>query len=239
MQKVSIVIPIYNEEKRLSNSLNIIKNFTKIKSKNSFEFIFVNDGSSDKTDKILKKFLELNSNKIRIRYISYSTNKGKGFAVKTGVLASKNPWILTCDADFSVLPDQLNTWFKHNLIKKSDTAYYGSRIHKDSKIKALFLRKFIGNILNIILTLLFKIKLSDTQCGFKVFNSKYAKKVFKKLNCYGYAYDVEITLLLKKFKIDIKELPLKWVHRSGSKVSLIKDSVKIFYDLIILKIKSK
>jgi dolichyl-phosphate beta-glucosyltransferase len=228
---------MFNEEKRLNYSLNVIKRFTKKKSKKNLEIIFVNDGSTDNTDQILKKFIKQNFKQINIKYLSYNHNKGKGFAVKTGVLASKNTWILTCDTDMSVLPSQLDLWIKNNLIKKNDKAYYGSRVHKDSIIKALFLRKLFGNILNVLLTILFKIELSDTQCGFKIFNSKYAKKIFKKLKCFGYAYDIEITLLLKKNKIQVVELPLKWEHRSGSKVNLLKDSIKIFYDLLILKLR--
>lgn len=239
MYKVSIVIPIFNEEKRLNSSLNIIKKFTKKKSKKNLEIIFVNDGSTDNTDQILRKFIKQNFRKINIKYLSYNINRGKGFAVRTGVLASKNSWILTCDTDMSVLPNQIDLWIENNLIKENNKAYYGSRVHKDSKIKALFLRKLFGIMLNLLLTILFNIKLSDTQCGFKIFNSKYAKRIFKKLKFYGYAYDIEITLLLQKNKIGIVELPLKWVHRSGSKVNLFKDSLKIFYDLIVLKINEK
>ena len=239
MNKLSIIIPIFNEEIRLKSSFNIIKKFLQKKSKKDVELVFVNDGSTDKTDQILKKFIKQNTKKIKINYINYKLNKGKGFAVKRGVLASKNSWILICDADMSVLPSQFDIWFKKGLIKESTIAYYGSRIHKESKVKALFLRKLFGNILSLLLTLLFRIRLSDTQCGFKVFNSRYIKKIFRELKCDGYAYDVEITLLLKKRKIKIKELPLKWEHKSGSKVSLIKDSIKIFYDLIILKINEK
>ena len=88
--KLSIIIPMFNEEQRLNSSLNIIKNFTKKKLKNNIEIIFVNDGSTDKTDQILKKFINQNSKKINIKYLSYKKNQGKGFAVKTGVLSSKN-----------------------------------------------------------------------------------------------------------------------------------------------------
>ena len=237
MYKLSIIIPIFNEEQRLGSSFQIIKKFFQKKLSKDIEVVFVNDGSTDKTDQILKKFIKQNSKKIKLNYINYKLNKGKGFAVKKGVLASKNSWILVCDADMSVLPGQFDIWYKKGLIKENNIAYYGSRIHKNSKVKALFLRKLFGGVLSLLLSLLFHIKLSDTQCGFKVFNSKYIKKIFREIKCNGYAYDVEITLLLKKRKIKIIELPLKWKHKSGSKVSLIKDSIKIFCDLIILRLK--
>ena len=237
MYKLSIIIPLFNEQHRLSYNLTILEKFLKKKSKKDIEIIFVNDGSYDSTNKIIKNFIHKNKKNCKFRYISYKNNIGKGFAVKKGILASKNYWILVCDADMSVSPKQFDIWFKNNLIQKKDEAYFGSRVHKQSNIKALFVRKIIGFLFNILLSLLFNIKSSDTQCGFKVFNSHYIKKIFRKLKCNGYAYDVEIALLLKKHHIKIIELPLKWRHQKGSKVNLIKDSIKIFFDLIILKVR--
>ena len=237
MYKLSIIIPLFNEQHRLSYNLTILEKFLKKKSKKDIEIIFVNDGSYDSTNEIIKNFIHKNKKNCKFRYISYKNNIGKGFAVKKGILASKNYWILVCDADMSVSPKQFDIWFKNNLIQKKDEAYFGSRVHKQSNIKALFVRKIIGFLFNILLSLLFNIKSSDTQCGFKVFNSHYIKKIFRKLKCNGYAYDVEISLLLKKHHIKIIELPLKWKHQTGSKVNLIKDSIKIFFDLIILKVR--
>ena len=237
MYKLSIIIPLFNEQHRLLDNLTILKKFFKKKSKKDIEIIFVNDGSYDSTNEIIKNFIHKNKKIYKFRYISYKNNIGKGFAVKKGILASKNYWILVCDADMSVSPKQFDVWFKNNLIQKKDEAYFGSRVHKQSNVKALFVRKIIGFLFNILLSLLFNIKSSDTQCGFKVFNSHYIKKIFRKLKCNGYAYDVEIALLLKKHHIKIIELPLKWKHQKGSKVNLIKDSIKIFFDLIILKVR--
>ena len=237
MYKLSIIIPLFNEQHRLSYNLTILEKFLKKKSKKDIEIIFVNDGSNDSTNEIIKNFIHKNKKNCKFRYISYKNNIGKGFAVKKGILASKNYWILVCDADMSVSPKQFDIWFKNNLIQKKDEAYFGSRVHGQSNVKALFVRKIIGFLFNILLSLLFNIKSSDTQCGFKVFNSHYIKKIFRKLKCNGYAYDVEIALLLKKHHIKIIELPLKWKHQKGSKVNLIKDSIKIFFDLIILKVR--
>ena len=89
--------------------------------------------------------------------------------------------------------------------------------------------------LNFILFNYFNLKISDTQCGFKVFHSSYVKKIFKKIRCYDYAFDVETMILLRKNNIKIIELPIVWTHRLGSKVNLITDSIKFFIDLISLK----
>ena len=93
----------------------------------------------------------------------------------------------------------------------------------------------MGGILKLILFNFFNLKISDTQCGFKVFHSSYIKKIFYKIKCYGYAFDVETVLLLNNNNIKIVELPILWIHRPGSKVNLIKDSVRFFLDLLNLK----
>ena len=135
----------------------------------------------------------------------------------------------------SVLPKQYLTWVKKNLINDINSAYIGSRRHKKSKIHSKFIRRRIGDILNSILFIFFNLKILDTQCGFKVFHSSYIKKIFNKIKCYGYSFDVEIMLLLIKNNIRIVELPISWIHRPGSKVGLIKDSIKFFLDLFFLK----
>ena len=82
---------------------------------------------------------------------------------------------------------------------------------------------------------MFNVNIKDTQCGFKVFHSSYIKKIFNKIKCYDYAFDVETMLLLNNKNIKIIELPVAWTHRSGSKVHLVRDSTKFFLDLLILK----
>ena len=160
---------------------------------------------------------------------------GKGYAIKRGILVSKSKWILTCDLDMSVLPEQYLTWKRKKLIKNTNCAYIASRTHKNSKIKSKFVRRRLGGILKLILFNFFNLKISDTQCGFKVFHSSYIKKIFYKIKCYGYAFDVETILLLNNNNIKIVELPILWIHRPGSKVNLIKDSVRFFLDLLNLK----
>ena len=86
-------------------------------------------------------------------------------------------------------------------------------------------------------TSLFKIKLTDTQCGFKVFNKNYSKKIFKQIKSYRFAFDVELTIILNKSGINIVELPLEWVHKSGSKLSIFKDIPRMILDIILIKIR--
>jgi len=238
MLNLSIVFPVYNEEKRLKKTLPLLKKFLKENKKKNVEIIFISDGSHDLTNNIIHKFIFTNSTKFKIRFIKYKNNIGKGYAIKTGVLNSKNEWILICDIDFSVHPKQFLVWKKNGLINQNYTSYFGSREHKSSRIKASKFRVFLGFFFKKIIKLLFNLNLSDTQCGFKVFNKSYSKKIFGKLKSYRFAFDIELILLLKKHNVSIKELPLNWSHKSGSKMSLIRDIPLMLFDLITIKFRN-
>tara|TARA_A100000164_G_C21916215_1_gene778374 strand:+ start:88 stop:813 length:726 start_codon:yes stop_codon:yes gene_type:complete len=239
MLDVSIVIPLYNEERRLKKNLPTIDIFLKKNQKKKVELIFVSDGSSDNTNKIIKDYINENSKKLKINFIKYKKNIGKGFAVKSGVLAAKNKWILICDADLSVHPNQFISWKKNNFLVPKNNAFFGSREHKKSKIKASKMRVILGYFFKKLIRFIFSINLKDTQCGFKVFNKHYSKKVFKDIKSYRFAFDVELTLLLKKNNVKIIELPLKWTHKEGSKLNLFRDMPLMLLDLIIIKFKEK
>ena len=168
-----------------------------------------------------------------------SLNIRKGFAVKSGVLAAKNKWILICDADLSVHPNQFITWKENNFLISKNYAFFGSRDHEKSIIYASRLRVILGYFFKKIIRFFFAIDLKDTQCGFKVFNRFYSKKIFRNIKSYRFAFDVELTLLLKKNGIKIIELPLRWTHKEGSKLSLLRDMPLMLLDLIIIKFKQK
>ena len=235
MDNLSLIIPLYNEANRLNESLKIIKRFLS-KKKNS-ELIFVNDGSTDQSDKIIKNFISRFKKKKLIKYVCYKKNIGKGFAIKKGVLKSKKKWILICDLDMSVKPDQVDIWGKKKFISKNKVAYFASRKHFSSEIKTSFVRRLLGFFFNIVIYLLFDIKIKDTQCGFKLFNKNYAKSVFKKINSYRFSFDVELVLLLNEKKIEIKELPTTWVHKNGSKLNIFYDMPLMFFDILKIKLK--
>ena len=239
MLNVSIIIPLYNEEKRIKKNLPALDIFLKKNKNKKVELIFVSDGSLDNTNIIIEKYINENSKKFRLNFIKYKKNIGKGFAVKSGVLAAKNKWILICDADLSVHPNQFINWKKNNFLTPKNYAFFGSRDHEKSKIKASKMRVILGFFFKKIIRIFFSINLKDTQCGFKVFNKFYSKKIFKNIESYRFAFDVELTLLLKKNNIKIIELPLKWSHKEGSKLSLLKDMPLMLLDLIIIKCKQK
>ena len=194
MNYTSIIIPLYNEDIRIDYCFDIIIKLLKKKEKIFKEIIFVNDGSTDKSkDKVLKFIKRVRKKNFitKLKLISYLKNQGKGYALKRGILSSKSDWILTCDLDMSILPEQYLIWNKKKLIKNTKYAYIASRNHKKSKVKSKFLRRRLGNIFRIILFILFNIRILDTQCGFKVYHKNYAKYLFKKMKITRYAHDVD------------------------------------------------
>ena len=232
---ISFVFPIYNEEKRLKF---LFKNITQYEKKNNGnEFIFVNDGSNDKSLEYILDFIK--NKKKKYKLVSYKKNMGKGYALKMGVKEAKKDWLLTLDADLSVKLTQINNWLKIYKLKYNNV-YFGSRNHPKSILEAKLYRKVIGIILNTLLKIVFKKKeyqIKDTQCGFKLYPKKIAKKIFKNIFTLNFAHDIEILIKLSKQKINVIELPVEWKHYSESKVNIITDSFKIVFS--IFKIKNK
>ncbi len=218
--KLSIIIPAYNEENRIANSLDKILKYVK---KYNHEIIVINDGSTDKTLNVLKKF----KNKIKI--ISYSKNKGKGYAVKKGMLAATGDLLFMCDADLSMPISELNKFLKH----KEDIVI-GSRAIEGADVKTSILKKFAGRIGNFFISVFTVSEIKDTQCGFKLFKAK-CKKLFEKQTIDRWGFDFEILFLAKKYGFSIKEIPIRWQNVKGSKVKLI-DYPRTLLDLIKIKI---
>ena len=237
MTNFTLIIPLYNEEANIQLLFNELLN-VKVEDF-ATNIIFVNDGSTDKSDLIICKFIKKYKKIFKIKYIKYKKNIGKGFAIKKGILNSKKEWMLICDADMSVNPNQIDKWVKKNYIKNENIAYFGSRNHSLSKIKTSITRRFLGSLFNFVIYFLFRIKIKDTQCGFKLFNRTYAYNVFKKLKSYRFSFDVELVILLKENNITIKELPIEWVHKEGSKLNIIYDIPKMMIDIIKIKLKQK
>jgi len=235
IKSISIVFPIFNEEKRIFISLIKIKKFILKSRLNYLQIIFVDDGSTDRTKKIIKDFIKKYQKKAKIIYIKNFYNRGKGYSLKKGVKLSNGEWILTTDIDLSV---DLGHFFKWNeLIKKKKyEIFFGSRNLPNSNVKKKIARFILGNIFKFLVYILFHFKLNDTQCGYKLYKKKIAKKIFYKLKTYRYSHDIEIILLAIKMKITIKEMPVKWIHKSHSKMNLV-NIIRMLFDLILIRIK--
>ena len=237
MKKISVVFPLYNEEKRLNKLFSGLINFEKTKTTKFFEFIFVDDGSTDNTIKKISQFLnKIKKGRYKYKLLKSKKNFGKGHALKLGVKYAKYNWIFTMDADLSVDLLQIIKWFKEFSFK-DDHAYFGSRSHPQSTQKYKIHRRLIGSILQILVFIFIDRKIKDTQCGFKFYNKKYIKKIFRSLKVNGFAHDIELVFLLKKEGIEIKELPIKWKHVDNSQMNPFLESISFFFQFCILLIK--
>ena len=236
---ISVILPIFNEEKRLKKAFRKIVNFSKKNKINLKEFIFVNDGSSDKSEEMIKKFIKDNKKfkKVKFNYFKLQKNSGKGAALKLGVKKAKGEWILTSDIDFSVSLFEINKWLKKKYISSLNQVYFGSRSHHLSNVSSKFYRKIIGNMLRFLINFILDIKIQDTQCGFKLYEKNLAKKIFSKIKFVGFEHDIEIVMLLKKERLKIIELPVNWEHVNLSKVNLFTDSLKFFYKVFLIKLR--
>ena len=238
IKSISIVFPIYNEHERLKDCFRDIEKFNKITKIRNIEYIFVDDGSIDNSLGLISQFVNNKNklrNKIKFKIIKNNKNQGKGAALIKGVKAASKEWVLTIDTDISVSLLEINKWIKNKYLESNYKIYFGSRGLKKSNVKGLYYRKAIGLTLVLICKFFFNIKLHDTQCGFKLYEKKLGKKIFERIIDKRFAHDIEIVLLAKKYKIEIIELPVKWTHKPGSKIHVIKDGLKILIAMIKMK----
>ena len=222
--KASIIVPFYNEEKRMKPFLDELVKYDN----KEWEFILVNDGSRDKTLEILKKY--------RFRHkkiISYKKNRGKGYAVKTGVMAAKGNCIIFINADGSIHPSQIHGMIDH---LKNYSVVVGTRKSKESRVKVPFIRQFTGVTFNLYANLIFNIDINDNLCGFKGFKKKVAKDLFKSLIDERWIFDVEIFYKTRKKNYSLYAMPIKWVHKDQSKMTPF-DILKIAVTMLMLRIK--
>lgn len=211
---LSIIIPAYNEEKRLSKRLDNIRSYLKNENIKKSEIIIVIDKGKDKTLDVIKYYAKKYDN---IKYLCNTNRRGKGYAIRKGVLLSKGKLVLFTDADMSTPITELNKF----LMKIRDySIVIGSRAHKQSVVKKKLLsRAIIGNLGNILLRLFLIKNIKDTQCGFKLFRGEVARKLFSLSRINGFGFDFEIIFLAQKFGYKINECPITWTHDNDTKVT--------------------
>lgn len=226
---VSIIVPAYNEEKRIGRFLQDLLKFAKTKLKN-YEIILVDDGSTDNTLDAIKSITKKDKN---AKIISYKQNRGKGYAVKQGIFASQGRLIVFIDADGSISPDQISDMLGN--LKRHDVVV-GNRASKESIVRQAKSRKIIGIIFNFYVSILFQSRVRDNLCGFKGFKKEAARALFKDLVAEKWLFDVELFHKIKKRHYSLYSMPLRWQHKGGSKIRAI-DPFKMLYQLIGLRIK--
>lgn len=232
--KLSIVIPLYNEEKRIKNTFPLIKSYLQELSNKlgiEIELVLVNDGSTDTTKKVLE---ELNIKD----FVHYEKNKGKGFALKCGFEKATGDYILFMDADLSTPLKHIEDFIAE--IKDNKTILIGSRKMKGALVKKHqpFLREYLGKGFTLLSNIFLVWGISDFTCGFKMFPNKAGKQIFSKVTIDRWGFDSEILFLAKKLKFNIKEIPVEWENEINSKVNLKKDVFRSLKEIFKIKTNS-
>lgn len=225
--KITIIIPAYNEEKRILRTLMQIKEYLK-KREEDFEIMVIDDGSTDNTVKIVENF------NLKIAILRNEKNKGKGYSLKRGMLASKSDVTLFMDADSSTKIEEFDKFFPY---MNDYDILIGSRAisHSSVLIPQGFIRRNVGSLAHKLIQLVLRVEVSDTMCGFKMYNRKSRQFLFKKQINNGWGFDYEILFLAKKFNFKVKEIPVVWRNDARSRVT-VKGYLKSFWELFSVRI---
>ena len=232
---LEVVIPAYNEQDRIGRTLERIKEYYGGQSY-SWRCTIVSDGSKDRTDEIVSSFCEKNP---EFHLETYVQNRGKGFAVRLGMMKANANRILFCDADLATPQEETE-----KLWRAMDEGYdvaIGSRPLKDSNLEIHQppLREFLGRMFNKAVQTLATKGIDDTQCGFKMFTKESAREVFNRCKLDGFSFDFEALMIARDLEYKIAEVPIRWSHQEGSKVSILRDGPRMLRDLVKLRIAGK
>lgn len=226
--ELSVIIPVYNQEDNIKK--NMIRLERALESGfSNFEIIAVNDGSTDRSLEILKK-LEF------IRLVTYSKNRGKGYAVKRGVMAARGDYIFFTDADLSYSPSDISKAIDVLKYERSN-GIIGIRSFKQSEYP--FFRRLYSDTFSFIVNKMLRLDVTDSQCGFKGFERICARNIFSALTVFRFGFDAELLLEAKKFGFKLSVLPVHFTHFPSSSISPFKDSWEMLLSIFKIRIRSR
>ena len=231
---LSLIIPAYNEALRLPETLEEVITFLKAQPYAS-EVIVVENGSQDRTLQVAEEFVNRPENgKIPVRVLQVD-QRGKGLAIKHGMLHSCGEYRFMCDADLSMPVDQINR-FLPPMLEDFDIAIASREAPGAVRYNEPVYRHFVGRVFNTLIRILALPGLHDTQCGFKCFRAEVAEDLFRCQTLYGWSFDVEVLFIAREHGYRIVEIPVPWYFNPASHVKVLKDSLKMAMDLIKIRI---
>jgi dolichyl-phosphate beta-glucosyltransferase len=211
-RSISIIIPAYNEEKRLPATLEKVRDYLCRQSWEFSEILVVDDGSRDATCDVARH--------ANVRVLANPGNRGKGYAVRHGMLEAKGDWALFSDADLSAPIEELDALWNAAGRENASLAI-GSRAVDRSLIgvrQPLF-RENIGRFFNVLMRVITGLPFHDTQCGFKLFETRAAREIFRRQRLDGFGFDVEVLYIARHLGYKCLEVPVHWNDVAGTKVS--------------------
>ena len=226
---LSIIIPAHNEENRLPDSLRQVFDFLKEQTYTA-EVIVVENGSNDRTYALAQEFAKQHTN----LHVIQNDQRGKGLAIQRGVAEASGEYLFMCDADLSMPVREINKFLPPQL---NDVAIaIGSREAPGSvRYDEPQYRHFTGRVFNTLIRLLVLPTLQDTQCGFKCIRAAVARDIFRYQTLTGWAFDVELLYIARRHGHSIVEIPIHWYFNADSKVNVLRDSFRMFLDLLLIR----
>ncbi len=227
---VSIIIPAFNEADRLPRTLEATADYFAARSE-SFELLVIDDGSEDGTVRAVQNFAAARPT-LDIQCLGYGGNRGKGYAVRHGMLRATGDRRLFCDADLATPAEEYEVVLAA-MARHQVPIGIGSRPLRQSHllVHQPWYREMLGRGFNKAVRLLAVPGIADTQCGFKVFTAETAQDVFSRCRLDGFAFDSEALFIARRLGYGITEVPIRWSHQEGSKVSMIRDGLRMLSDL--------
>ncbi len=228
---LSIVIPVYNEEHRLHDSLVQIADYLR-KQPYTYDVIVSDDGSNDSTVNLAESFA---TDHPWLRTIHHPDNHGKGMAVRRGMMEASGDYILMCDADLATPIEELDGFWPH--IEEGADIVIASRPLRGSHLvrRQPIYRELAGRMLNLLVRIVAVPGIRDTQCGFKLFRRDVAHQLFSMSVREGWDFDIEILYLARRLGYRVVEVPVHWYHREGSKVNFLRDGIRMVIGLFQIR----
>lgn len=227
----SFVIPAYNESERLAVSLPKIFDYIRKRQLQS-EIIVVNDGSTDDTADVVRRFSKLNPD---VRLVENPGNRGKGYSVRNGMLHAQGDLVMFTDADLSSPIYEAEKLFAA-LQQGADVAIGSRWLRAELQTERQpWYRQLYGRFFNLALRITLGLKFRDTQCGFKAFTRQAAQTVFTRQRVERWGFDPELLFLANKFKLRTTEVPVEWAHDHRSKISPLRDGIKMGLEMLAVR----
>ncbi len=226
---LSIIIPAHNEENRLPRSLEQVFAFLEKQSYES-EVLVIENGSSDRTLEIAQGFTQQHKS---LRVI-HEPGRGKGLAVRRGMLEARGQYRFMCDADLSMPIEEVNKFVPPSL-SGFDVAIGSREVRGAIRYEEPLYRHFGGRLINFLIRVLILPRLQDTQCGFKCFRAEVADNLFRRQRLDGWSFDIEVLYLAEQDGDRIVEVPIHWYYRTESKVNALRDAFRMIGDIFLIR----
>src|SRR5215212_972406 len=231
---LSLIIPAYNEAVRLGNTLPAVVDYLRQNAPDA-EVIVVDDGSSDQTAELARQAF-LDAGGLRTSVISYKSNLGKGRAVRLGFLAARGEVALFSDADLSTPISEAPKLIEPILSGECDVAFGSRALNRELiGVHQLWRREQGGRVFNLVVRLATGLPFWDTQCGFKAFRMSMCRPLVEAATIDRFGFDVELLYLAFRAGLKLKEVPVRWDHNEGSKISLFSDSFKMVNEVGLIR----